>query len=307
MSMKKGLGDVMNLILSLIPLFVVALGSDLSSLLIFTKDISPADATWTLSTPACQWKHIECANEVVVSIFLTDFGFYGVPNFTSLPSHLEQLHLSNAMKKKMREDQSVGPRWGKTVGAHGFSGNPNFSNLPPSLEILDLSGNQFSGSLPVIGFNAKNSSGNLRQLFLHYNMFSGSAELFLQQLPITMEVSTFFGNDLSGNIEYIFSTLAAPNLTQLDLAWNNFTGFIELASLSRCCPILSVLNLYGNHFEGPLNLQHLPASLHFLALEDNAGICGSGSIVPQTVCGAVYLGKPCVVDCNSSSYWCPDC
>ena len=270
---------------------------DLRALLSLTAGVVPRDASWSAETPPCRWVGVTCGSNAshVAEINFMDMALSGTVNLTLLPPSLVQLRLSNAMMKPPRHSSYL-----HLEGSTGFTGIPDFSNFPPTLSYVDLSGNKFEGR---VGLSPSCCLG-LREVFLHYNHF---AAIDLTALPPSLQVLTLFGNKLRSDRIGLELAYLPPQMVQLDLAWNagGLTGPVTLTSLPST---LEVLNLYGNNFSGQVRFENLPPALKWLALDDDGSrFCGGGRVSPANVCGAIYAGRSCHVNCTTSTYSCGSC
>ncbi|CAL9754415.1 unnamed protein product [Musa acuminata subsp. burmannicoides] len=205
-----------------------------------------------------------------------------------------------------------------------------------SLSYLDLSGNAFSGAIPLVLGNLL----SLRQLNLSRNLLSGSIPASILALE-TVEVLDLSRNLINGSIPLEIGK--AVSLKELRLEKNSLTG--EIPVQIGNCSSLTTMMLSQNNLTGPLpqtianltnlhkvdlsfnrlsgnlpkqlsNLPHLlsfnishnlfsgdlPAGNFFNAippssLSDNPGLCGS---VVNRSCPTV-LPKPIVLNPNSST------
>ncbi|KAF7011733.1 hypothetical protein CFC21_026012 [Triticum aestivum] len=176
------------------------------------------------------------------------------------------------------------------LSSNNFGGHipVSSSSGPISLEVLDLSINGLSGTLPVKAF------GNIRNLNLHGNLFSGSLPVSIFALPhlkfldlsynnfvgrfpinfssepVPLDVLCLHGNSMSGAlpIERAFENLL--NLRELYLSSNRFIGNIPTFLFSL--PHIEQLNLSTNYFEGPFPINpssNLSSSLKSLRFSQN--------------------------------------
>jgi hypothetical protein len=232
----------------------------------------------------------------VTVINFAGLGLAGIPNFTMLPSRLQELHFSNAMDgQKNGGKNALDPRdaQNQQPSVAGFSGTVDLTNAPPSLWYADISGNFFTGRVSV----PRTCCTGLKQLFLHYNRFT---YVDLSDLPSTsLEVLTLFGNQLTSTSLGLQLAALPRTLTRL-VMWSNanLTGPVDLTRLPA--GMLS-LGLDDCAWSGKLQLDRLPATLQLLAL-GTSRFCGSGIVAPPHVCSAIYVDAagPCKVNCTAS-------
>ncbi|XP_074318112.1 uncharacterized protein LOC141654900 [Silene latifolia] len=117
-----------------------------------------------------------------------------------------------------------------------------------NLEILELSGNEFTGILPV---SIANLSTNLQTFYLELNNIRGEIPAGIANL-MSLQLLTFAQNEITGNIPHDLGKL--QNLEFLDFSSNRLKGIIPdtFKNLSR----LSELYLTDNQLEG-----NIPPSL----------------------------------------------
>jgi Leucine-rich repeat (LRR) protein len=115
------------------------------------------------------------------------------------------------------------------------------------LTYLDLSYNSLNGTLPSSLF----TSPSLEILNLEYNMFSGIVPFDSFALP-SLKVLYLSNNQLGGQID-VQTFPQLPNLTQLDLSFNNFSGELELDTLLSTLTNLEVLDLSYSGFSVTTN------------------------------------------------------
>jgi protein brassinosteroid insensitive 1 len=142
------------------------------------------------------------------------------------------------------------------LSSNNLSGTvPSGLSACASLESFDISGNFFTGELPIEIF-AKMS--NLKKLDLSFNNFFGPLPDSLSSKLVKLETLDLSANNLSGNIPS--SLCEAPDniLKELFLQNNRFIGSIP-ASLSNCSQLVS-LDLSFNYLTGTI-----PSSLGSLS------------------------------------------
>ncbi|XP_062147941.1 protein BRASSINOSTEROID INSENSITIVE 1 [Alnus glutinosa] len=142
------------------------------------------------------------------------------------------------------------------LSSNNLSGTvPSGLSACASLESFDISGNFFTGELPIEIF-AKMS--NLKKLDLSFNNFFGPLPDSLSSKLVKLETLDLSANNLSSNIPS--SLCEAPDniLKELFLQNNRFIGSIP-ASLSNCSQLVS-LDLSFNYLTGTI-----PSSLGSLS------------------------------------------
>ncbi|CDP16558.1 unnamed protein product [Coffea canephora] len=152
-----------------------------------------------------------------------------------------------------------------------FHGNLpiNMGLTLPNLKLLAAAENNFSGNFPT---SITNASG-LEILDLSQNKVAGQVPANLGDLTnlqlLNLAVN-FFGNNSTGDLDFIASVTNCSNLRILSLSYNNFGGNIPrvVANLSNQ---LTALYLGGNQLSGtiPEGFGHL-VKLYILALEENS-------------------------------------
>ncbi|KAE8684453.1 putative LRR receptor-like serine/threonine-protein kinase [Hibiscus syriacus] len=138
---------------------------------------------------------------------------------------------------------------------------PSWLTSLTTLRILDISGNFFTGSLPVeIG-----NLFNLEDLIVANNSLTGSVPSQLLQCG-SLKIVDFEGNRLSGEIPVFFSQM--KRLNSISLGRNLFSGSIPygFGNISG----LETLNLSGNNLTGKLP-------------EDIVGSCGFTGGIPRSI------------------------
>ena len=104
--------------------------SDLDALVSLTSGITPKDPSWSITTPACQWKNVVCdATGRVTEILWQNMGLSGFANLTVLPAGLTVLVLSQTGNQNGNQ----------------LTGTPDLADLPQGLQEMHLSNNNFSG------------------------------------------------------------------------------------------------------------------------------------------------------------------
>ena len=99
--------------------------NDLNALYLMTLNVTNKNPTWSLTTPACQWKGVTCNPfGSVAQIVWSGMSLGGTANFTALPQRLLSLYL----------------------GGNQLTGVPDLVMLPQGLQVFDLSFNDFIGN-----------------------------------------------------------------------------------------------------------------------------------------------------------------
>ena len=193
-------------------------------------------------------------------LHMTENGFTGTINLTSLPQSLEILILkSNQFTGSI--DLTMLPQTLKNLDlSHNqFDGTVNLTSLPSELVELDLSFNKFNG---IVDFSSvPRNSTRLEQLSLSMNQFSGSIDL--EYLPESLQRLLLNNNQFDGSVNL---TLLPKLLTDLFLNHNQFTGTVDLTSLPET---LHDLLLDYNQFNGTVDRSKLPQTLWHLGLSHN--------------------------------------
>ncbi|XP_027182290.1 LRR receptor-like serine/threonine-protein kinase EFR [Coffea eugenioides] len=197
-----------------------------------------------------------------------------------------------------------------SVAANSFHGNlpTNVGHTLPNLQKLYLGGNKFYGNFPT---SITNASG-LDVLDLPRNNFKGQIPTNLgdlTQLKLLNLAANFFGNNPTGDLDFVASLTNCSNLRILSLSANTFGGNVPkvMANLSHQLTELymgwnqlsgtipegfghlvnlDILNLEANSLFGliPRDFAKLQ-NLQLLSLDQNEL---SGQIVP-TLCNATAL------------------
>ncbi|CDP18443.1 unnamed protein product [Coffea canephora] len=139
-----------------------------------------------------------------------------------------------------------------SVADNSFHGKPptNVGLTLPNLEGLYLGANEFYGNFPT---SITNASG-LEILGLSNNNFAGQIPANLGDLTQLQRLNldaNLFGNNSSGDLDFIVSLSNCSNLSDIDLTANNFGGNIPkvMANLSDQ---LAGLDLGGNQLSGTI-------------------------------------------------------
>ncbi|CDP20760.1 unnamed protein product [Coffea canephora] len=156
-----------------------------------------------------------------------------------------------------------------SVAANSFHGNlpTNIGHTLPNLQELYLGGNKFYGNFPT---SITNASG-LDVLDLPTNKFKGQIPTNLgdlTQLKLLNLAANFFGNNSTGDLDFIASLTNCSNLRILSLSINTFGGNVPkvMANLSHQ---LAELYMGWNQLSGtiPEGFGHL--SIQQLDLSSN--------------------------------------
>ncbi|CAM0904221.1 unnamed protein product [Alopecurus aequalis] len=243
-------------------------------------DPSGALASWSSSTPYCNWSHVTCTsasangNSSSVSLSLQGLGLSGDINASALcrvPGLAGLSLASNAFNQTVplqlsrcavlvSLNLSSAAFWGPlpeqlaalaSLTSLDLSGNDIEGTVPPGLaalrglQLLDLRGNRLSGVLHPALFQNLTS--------LHYLDLSGNQ--FLES-PLPPELGGMAslrwlflqGSGFSGAIPDTF--LGLEQLEALDLSMNGLTGAVPPGFGLKFQKLLS-LDLSGNGFSGP--------------------------------------------------------
>ncbi|XP_020171233.1 uncharacterized protein [Aegilops tauschii subsp. strangulata] len=243
-------------------------------------DPAGALATWSSSTPYCNWSHVTCTDSssasypVAVSLQLQGLGLSGDINATALcrvPGLAGLSLASNAFNQTVplqlsrcaslaSLNLSSGAFWGPlpeqlaalaSLTSLDLSGNDIEGTVPPGLaalrglQVLNLRGNRLSGVLHPALFRNLTS--------LHYLDLSGNQFLESQLPPelggmASLRWLFLQGSGFSGEIPETF--LGLEQLEALDLSMNSLTGAVPPGFGLKFQKLLS-LDLSRNGFSGP--------------------------------------------------------
>ncbi|VAH33296.1 unnamed protein product [Triticum turgidum subsp. durum] len=245
-------------------------------------DPAGALATWSRSTPYCNWSHVTCTDpssssasaSVAVSLQLQGLGLSGDIDATALcrvPGLAGLSLASNAFNQTVplqlsrcaslaSLNLSSGAFWGPlpeqlaalaSLTSLDLSGNDIEGTVPPglaalrALQVLDLRGNRLSGVLHPALFRNLTS--------LHYLDLSGNQFLESQLPPelggmASLRWLFLQGSGFSGEIPETF--LGLEQLEALDLSMNSLTGAVPPGFGLKFQKLLS-LDLSRNGFSGP--------------------------------------------------------
>jgi hypothetical protein len=193
----------------------------------------------TLLQTCTKFKYIGLTS--VSSISLSDIHF---PNY----SQLEEFHFNNNVDMVLKEF-------------------PQTIQLPTSLKVLSLGG--FVGKLPTF-------SENIEELILSGNYFTGTLPILPKNIKnVGLGAYGDFQNQLSG----ILPPFTQTTLTFLDLGYNNFDNQI-IPSFSSCTK-LKTLFLNDNRFSGSIP-NNLPNSLDYINFDNNL-LSGTIPSMPSTI------------------------
>nr|QAS62454.1 leucine-rich repeat receptor-like serine/threonine-protein kinase BAM1 [Sedum alfredii] len=210
----------------LIPCSSYSLLSDFSVLVNLKQGFEQPQVlpTWIDSSPTsvCFWKGIQCAENRVVSLDLTDMNLGGSVSSTLLDlTSLTRLSLAGNNFTGSMEISLLGELQWLNISNNQFSGglNWNYSSMP-MLQVLDAYNNNFSDTLPPGVADLK----SLKHLDLGGNYFHGAIPKSYGGL-IELEYLQLAGNDLSGRIPGELGNLTS--LKELSLGYYNvFEGGI---------------------------------------------------------------------------------
>ncbi|XP_030963027.1 probable LRR receptor-like serine/threonine-protein kinase At3g47570 [Quercus lobata] len=130
---------------------------------------------------------------------------------------------------------------------------------------LDLSGNQFTGVLPMEIRNLK----NLEHLDISENMLSGKIPASLARC-VKLEFLAMRRNFFQGVVPSSWKSLRG--LEHLDLSNNNFSGMIP--KFLESFDFLKLLNLSYNHFEGEVPTNGVFKNASATSINGNGKLCG---------------------------------
>ncbi|CAN1286273.1 Probable LRR receptor-like serine/threonine-protein kinase At3g47570 [Linum perenne] len=204
-------------------------------------------------------------------------------NFTgSMPSMAN----SNKLKVLIIGNNSLGS--GKANDMSFLSSLTKLWSLTSLSIILALSGNRFTGALPVEVGNLK----NLEYLDLSYNMLSNRIPSSLGSC-IRLEYLYLRGNHLQGIIPSSLSALRG--IQWLDLSSNNLSG--PIPKFLESMNITSLLNLSHNNFDGEVPTQGAFKNSSIISIVGNSKLCGHSKktlslkwkIVISTISSLLFL------------------
>ncbi|XP_030965907.1 LRR receptor-like serine/threonine-protein kinase EFR [Quercus lobata] len=134
-----------------------------------------------------------------------------------------------------------------------------------SLNSLDLSGNQFTGVLPMEIGNLK----NLEHLDISENMLTGKIPTSLASC-VKLEFLAMRRNFFQGFVPSSWESLRG--LEHLDLSNNNFSGMIP--KFLESFDFLKLLNLSYNHFDGEVPTNGVFKNASATSIKGNGKLCG---------------------------------
>ncbi|CAN1170941.1 Probable LRR receptor-like serine/threonine-protein kinase At3g47570 [Linum perenne] len=142
---------------------------------------------------------------------------------------------------------------------------PQLLSLTSLSIALDLSGNRFTGALPMELGNLK----NLEYLNLSHNMLSSSIPSSLGSC-IKLYTLCLDDNHLQGIIPSSLSSLRG--IQWLDLSSNNLSG--QIPKFLESMDISSLLNLSHNNFDGEVPTQGAFKNSSIVSVAGNSKLCG---------------------------------
>ncbi|XBI95790.1 hypothetical protein VPH35_032178 [Triticum aestivum] len=199
---------------------------DIRSSLPRAHSLSALDSWGEDGDDCCSWERVKCNNTTqrVSRLNLSSiFGTYSHDHW-----YLNSTNLRNLRQLNMT--------W------NSFDGSlPTSLFALPHLKILDLSGNNFSGQIPI---NSSSGPISIEVLDLRFNGLNGT-------LPAFKNIrNLYLGSNLfSGSLPV--SIFSLPHLKFLDLSYNNFEGDFPIHLSSEPVP-LEVLHLDHNNLSGAL-------------------------------------------------------
>uniref|UniRef100_A0A0E0IGD8 Protein kinase domain-containing protein n=1 Tax=Oryza nivara TaxID=4536 RepID=A0A0E0IGD8_ORYNI len=235
-------------------------------------------ATWTASTPLCQWRGLRWSTaatlprELPCGNLSAGLAHHPVPDDLLL---LLSIRLpASALAGHLPPELAAFSALASIFLAHNSLSGPIPLALgnAPALSLLDLASNRLSGSLPLSIWNLCSGNARLSLLRLHGNALHGPIPDPAALAPNTtcdaLSLLDLSANRLSGPFPSSLVTTAFPALRSLDLSDNRLHGPIP----HGLAPIHS-LNLSYNNFSGqlPPDLASLPPDA-FLA--NSPALCG---------------------------------
>ena len=207
----------------------------------FVQNIENPHPSWNASTPACDWEHVTCDEELHV-IWINWNGM-------NMKGSLQWNYLCHTVLEFRA--------W-----LNQLRGNVLLGALPSQIVRFDLSTNGFSGEL-----DWSHLPGEMIDLFFSDNKFKGCVDF--KHLPLSLKVLQVQYNQFSGDLDL---TRLPRLMTHVNLSQNCFTGPLDLQHLPSS---LQILNCHRNQFSGLVMFNRLPISLSTLNLEANAELCGT--------------------------------
>ena len=160
------------------------------------EKITNPDPTWSLDTPSCEWRDVECDEQKeIVAIYWSHAQLCGQLQFKHVPTSVLSF---NAEGNKLTGDVHLVTLPSKleriNLSHNTHTGSLDLSLLPTSLESADFGWNQFSGGICLSQLPA-----NLQRMDLQHNTFSG--KLRLHNLPLALQRLILNDNQFEGNVD----------------------------------------------------------------------------------------------------------
>ena len=171
----------------------------------FISNVTTSEKSWSESTPACEWDHVECNSEMQVTHLHWNSGFLdsdypcveGTPQWEHIPRTLVSFvaywqNLTGTINFSLLPESLAK----FDVSMNKFYGCIDLTALPRALEILSLDDNEFYGGIEFTRLPA-----SLRKLDLRDNLLNGpldftgvSADLKILLSRNRFEVPDFIPN-----------------------------------------------------------------------------------------------------------------
>ena len=204
-------------------------------------EVNNLDESWSLHTPACEWKGVSCnEREEVSCVEWGQLDLSGTMNLVHLPHSLYDF----------------------AVPGNALEGTVPLTRLPSELRSLALYVNRFEGELDLTSLPLC-----FEDLALNHNRFNGT--VCLTSLPDSMQSVNISENCLTGPLDL---TLLPPNISRVYISGNQLSGELDLQQLPAS---IFRLDLSQNKFSGDVDLTNLPSFLMTLDLSDNVDLCGN--------------------------------